>query len=390
MGFILVVNAGSSSLKFALLDPSTGERAAEGIVERIGEASGAASYQGKGDKQELEQPIPDHAAAFVLAGELMAADGQPEPVGVGHRVVHGGDRLTRPVVIDEAVIAQIEACVPLAPLQNPGALSGIRAAQEHYPAVNHVAVFDTAFHATMPAAAREYAIDRQVAREHSIRRYGFHGTSHRYVSRQAAKYLDRAAEDTNVIVLHLGNGASACAVRGGKSVETSMGVTPLEGLVMGTRSGDIDASVPVMLARAGWDSDAVDDLLNRRGGLKGLCGDNDMREISTRVAAGDEDAELARQVMIHRLRKYLGAYSFVLGRVDAVVFTAGIGEHNSWTRREVCRDLAGFGIEIDEVANENLGDDITRISTLNSPTVVLVIPTDEELAIGRDAAEFVH
>lgn len=390
MGLILVVNAGSSSLKFALLDPDTGDRAAEGIVERIGESEGAASYEGSGDERELEQPIPDHAAAFALAGELMAADGQPDPVAVGHRVVHGGDELTRPVIINEAVIAQIEACVPLAPLHNPGALSGIRAAREHYPDVNHVAVFDTAFHATIPAAAREYAIDREVAREHSIRRYGFHGTSHRYVSRQAARYLDRDPQDTNVIVLHLGNGASACAVRGGRSVETSMGVTPLEGLVMGTRSGDIDASVPVMLARAGWNADEVDDLLNRRGGLKGLCGDNDMREISARVAAGDSDAELAREVMAHRLRKYLGAYSFVLGRVDAVVFTAGIGEHNAWVRSAVCRDLSGYGIDMDEEANENLGDGISRISTTNSPTVVLVIPTDEELAIARDTAEFVH
>ncbi len=389
MGLVLVVNAGSSSLKFALVDAMTGQRAAEGVVERIGETGSSAHYTGSQERQ-VEDSIPDHGAAFAVARDLMIEDGQPQPNVVGHRVVHGGDELTQPTVIDEAVVAQIAACVPLAPLHNPGALVGIAAAGSQYPDIPHVAVFDTAFHATMPAAAREYAIDRNVARDFSIRRYGFHGTSHQYVAAQAAEFLGEDPSDLNLVSLHLGNGASACAIRGGRSVDTSMGVTPLEGLVMGTRSGDIDPSIPMMLHSAGWDAQSVDNLLNRDSGLKGLCGENDMRQISERAAAGDESAELAREVMAHRLRKYLGAYSFILGRVDAVIFTAGIGEHNPWVRSAVCRDLQGFGIELDEAANVNVGSGIQRISAPGSLVTILVIPTDEEYAIAQQSYDLVR
>lgn len=384
MGLVLVVNAGSSSLKFALVDATTGERAAEGVVERIGEDNSVAQYTGRGERQ-IEQVVPDHGTAFALARDLMAEDGQPQPIAVGHRVVHGGDELTEPTVINDAVVAQIEACVPLAPLHNPGALVGIAAARSQYSQVPHVAVFDTAFHATMPPAVREYAIDRNVARDFSIRRYGFHGTSHQYVAAQAAEFLRKDPSELNLVSLHLGNGASACAIRGGRSVETSMGVTPLEGLVMGTRSGDIDPSITTILQSAGWDAAAVDNLLNRESGLKGLCGDNDLRQISERVASGDEVAALALEVMAHRLRKYLGAYSFVLGRVDAVIFTAGIGEHNAWVRSAVCRDLEGFGIQLDEVTNADLGSGIQQISLPDSPVTVLVVPTDEEYAIAQQS-----
>ncbi len=387
---VLVVNAGSSSLKFAVLDPATGQRAAEGIVERIGEPDATIRFAaGDGPVQRSTAEISDHIVAFAAARQLLADSVAELPEVVGHRVVHGGDRLTRPTVIDDQVVEQIVDCIPLAPLHNPAALSGIAAALQQFPDAVHVAVFDTAFHATIPASAREYAIDRTVAEAHHIRRYGFHGTSHDYVARRAAEFLNRDPAEANLITLHLGNGASACAVRGGRSVETSMGVTPLEGLVMGTRSGDIDPSVPVMLVRAGWDADAVDDLLNRNGGLKGLCGANDMREIRSRADSGDAAARLARDVMVHRLRKYLGAYAFVLGRVDAVVFTAGIGEHNDWVRANVCRDLAGFGIEIDESANTAPGDEPRVISAPGAPVAVLVIPTDEESAIAAAAQDLV-
>jgi acetate kinase len=383
---VLVVNAGSSSLKFALLDPQSGQRDAEGIIERIGEDDAIVHAEvGEADAVETVEPIADHAAAFAAARERLESGGVAMPTVVGHRVVHGGDVLTEPTVIDDAVVEQIEACVPLAPLHNPGALSGIAAARDEFPDATHVAVFDTAFHSTMPDEAREYAIDRDVAAEFSIRRYGFHGTSHRYVAQYAAEHLGRDLSDLNIITLHLGNGASACAVRGGRSVETSMGVTPLEGLVMGTRSGDIDASVPAILGRAGWDFAEVDDLLNRRGGLKGMCGANDMREINARADEGDEAADLARQVLVHRLRKYIGAYSFVLGRVDVIVFTAGVGEHDEWVREHACADLAGFGIELDKSANDNLGKGIQRISTPESAVEVFVIPTDEEFAIAKEA-----
>lgn len=362
---VLVINAGSSSLKYAVLDPATGRRSVSGLVERIGEPGA---------------PVADHQAAFGELRSALATAGA-EPVAVGHRVVHGGDHFTEPALIDDTVVAAIEQCVPLAPLHNPAALAGIRAARSEFADLPQVAVFDTAFHTTIPDAARHYAVDPALARTMHIRRYGFHGTSHQYVAGRAAQLLGRPVEELNLISLHLGNGASACAIRGGVSVETSMGTTPLEGLIMGTRSGDLDPAIPLMLMRTGMSVDDVDALLNKGSGLRALCGDNDMRAIHSRAEHGDEAADLAREMFAHRLRKYLGAYLAVLGQVDAVVFTAGIGEHDWWTRERVCSDLEPLGIGLDVAANRAAHP--VMISRPGLPVSVVVIPTDEELAIAE-------
>ena len=368
---VLVVNAGSSSLKYAVLDSTTGRRAVTGDIERIGEFDGGAA---------------DHAQAFGQVLEVLADVGvQPEVVG--HRVVHGGDRFSAPAVIDDDVVAAIAACVPLAPLHNPAALAGIAAARRAFPDVPQVAVFDTAFHADMPPAAHTYAIDREVARQNRFRRYGFHGTSHRYVSRRAADLLGRTVDTVDVVSLHLGNGASACAVQRGRSIDTSMGATPLEGLVMGTRSGDVDPAIPVILARDGWDAAEIDDLLNRRSGLLGLGGSNDMRRIHALAEDGDAAADLAREVFCRRVTKYLGAYLALLGGADAVVFTAGIGENDPWVRSRVCTGLERLGIVVDPDRNGAPDRGPRRIDDGSAPTAVMVIPTDEELAIATECAE---
>lgn len=369
MADVLVVNSGSSSMKYAVLDPTTGQRRLQGIQERIGEPGSAC-----GDHQEAFAFLRAELAEQALTPEL-----------IGHRVVHGGDYFTAPALIDQRVIAAIEACVPLAPLHNPAALAGIHAARAVFPGVAQVAVFDTAFHTTIPEAARRYAIDARVAEEFRLLRYGFHGTSHQYVAGRAAHLLDLPLHGVNLVTLHLGNGASACAVRGGLSVETSMGVTPLEGLVMGTRSGDVDPAIPLMLVRSGYTTEEVDGLLNRSSGLVGICGDNDMRTIHLRAQEGDEAADLARAMFVHRLRKYLGAYLAVLGRVDGVVFTAGIGEHDWWVREQVCADLEAMGIAVAPDLNRRADSGERLISEADSPVAVMVIPTDEELAIAGQA-----
>jgi acetate kinase len=388
---VLVVNAGSSSLKYAVVDPASGHQSLSGIVERIGESESLVRHAATDTAAAVNRQtvVGDHRAAFAEVQQRLTAVGASQPDVVGHRVVHGGDRFTAPAVIDDEVVAAIEECVPLAPLHNPPALAGIAAARQEFPAVPQVAVFDTAFHATIPVAAHRYAIDPAVAREHRLRRYGFHGTSHEYVAHRAARLLDQPIAALNLVTLHLGNGASACAVRGGVSVETSMGVTPLEGLVMGTRSGDVDPAIPFILARAGMSADDVDALLNRDSGLKGVCGDNDMREIHRRAAAGDADAALAREMFAHRVRKYLGAYMATLGRTDAVVFTAGIGEHDSWTRQRVCEGLEPLGIRLDDTANTGPGTGSRVVSTRDSSVTVLVVRTDEEHAIAEQAWQVV-
>lgn len=357
----LVLNAGSSSLKFESIDLASGARSG-GVVERIGEPGGVA----------------DHTAAVRSVLESLAA--QPEVVG--HRVVHGGTRFSEPTLIDDAVEAAIEELSSLAPLHNPPGLAGIRAARAVLPDVPQVAVFDTAFHTTLPDHAATYALDLAVARELGIRRYGFHGTSFRSVSRSAAAFLDRPLEELRMIVLHLGNGASACAIDRGRSIDTTMGLTPLEGLVMGTRSGDVDPGVLLHLARLGWSADEIDALLNRRSGLAGLAGSNDLRDVA---AAGTPDAELAIEVMLHRLRKYLGAYAVELGGVDAVVFTAGIGENAAWLRERAVERLGFLGISVDPARNAT-GSGSRRISPDGALVEVLVIPTDEELEIATQAA----
>ncbi|MFI5688874.1 acetate kinase [Streptomyces sp. NPDC051636] len=393
---VLVLNSGSSSVKYQLLDMHHGIRLAVGLVERIGEQSSRLQHSpGGGKSREWTGPIADHDAALKAVAEELAKDGlgldSPELAAIGHRVVHGGKHFTEPTVIDAAVLAEIERLIPVAPLHNPANLTGIRTAQALRPDLPQVAVFDTAFHTTMPEAAARYAIDVETADEHRIRRYGFHGTSHAYVSRATAELLGRKPEDVNVIVLHLGNGASASAVRGGKCVDTSMGLTPLEGLVMGTRSGDVDPAVIFHLMRVGgMSADEIDTLLNKKSGLIGLCGDNDMREIRRRIDEGDEQARLAFDIYIHRLKKYIGAYYAVLGTVDAVAFTAGVGENASPVREAAVAGLEELGLVVDAELNAVRGDQPRLISPEYARVAVAVVPTDEELEIATQTYALVE
>lgn len=389
---VLVLNSGSSSVKYQLLDMRDHSRLASGLVERIGEETSRLVHTpltgGGGESREREGRIADHEEALKAAAEELAADGlgldSPELAAIGHRVVHGGLRFTEPTVITDEVLKEIERLVPVAPLHNPANITGIRTARELRPDLPQVAVFDTAFHTTMPEYAARYAIDVETADAHRIRRYGFHGTSHAYVSRKTAELLGKAPQDVNVIVLHLGNGASASAVAGGRCVETSMGLTPLEGLVMGTRSGDIDPAVTFHLKRvAGMSADEIDVLLNKKSGLVGLCGDNDMREIRRRIDEGDTRAALAFDIYVHRLRKYIGAYSAVLGRVDAVVFTAGVGENSSPVREAAIAGLEELGLVVDADLNAVRSGVPRLISPDYARVAVAVVPTDEELEIAN-------
>ncbi|UUI74759.1 acetate kinase [Cellulomonas chengniuliangii] len=387
-GTVLVINSGSSSVKYQLVDPIGGDAIASGIVERIGAQDALLTHKHNGVSTKLTEPITDHGQALRRVLELFAEHGpdlaEADVVAVGHRVVQGGDVFAGPALIDDAVVAGIEALSPLAPLHNPANARGIEVARELLPDVPQVAVFDSSFFRTLPDAAATYAIPQDVASTYSIRRYGAHGTSHQYVSREVARIVDRPLEDINQIVLHLGNGASASAVQGGVAVETSMGLTPLEGLVMGTRSGDIDPSVVFHLHRnAGMSIDEIDDLLNRRSGVKGLSGESDFRTLHEMIEAGDEDAKLALDVYIHRLRKYIGAYTAVLGHVDVLSFTAGIGENDDIVRARALTGLEGLGYTIDLERNAGRKSDVTVISPDGAPTLVLVVPTAEELAIAR-------
>ncbi|CAK7280903.1 acetate kinase [Streptomyces misionensis] len=385
---VLVLNSGSSSLKYQLLDMRDASRLAVGLVERIGEQTSRIEHTcvPGGETREQNGPIADHDAALkAVAGEL-ARDGvgldSPDLLAIGHRVVHGGMFFTEPTVIDDGVITEIERLIPVAPLHNPANLTGIRTARALRPDLPQVAVFDTAFHTTMPEPAARYAIDPKIADRYRVRRYGFHGTSHAYVSRAAARLLGKDPSEVNVIVLHLGNGASASAVERGRCVDTSMGLTPLEGLVMGTRSGDLDPAVIFHLARVGGMSmDEIDTLLNKRSGLFGLCGDNDMREIRRRIDEGDEEAALAFDIYIHRLKKYIGAYFAVLGKVDAIVFTAGVGENAAPVREAAIAGLEGLGAAVDPELNAVRDGRARLISPASARVAVAVVPTDEELEI---------
>jgi acetate kinase len=371
---VLVLNSGSSSLKYQLVEPDSATSLADGTVEQIGEPS---------------SPVPDHEAALRVAFEKLSDDGIDLKscglAAVGHRVVHGGPVFYKPTVIDDAVVAQLEQLSMLAPLHNPPAIQGIQVARKLLPDVPHIAVFDTAFFHHLPAAAATYAIDHELAEKWHIRRYGFHGTSHRYVSEQAAAFLDTPLDKLNQIVLHLGNGASASAIVGGRPVDTSMGLTPLEGLVMGTRSGDIDPSIIGYLHReAKMSVDDVESMLNHHAGLLGLAGERDFRRLREMIESGDKSAQLAYDVFIHRLRKYVGAYLAILGRTDVVTFTAGVGENAAAVRSDALSGLTALGIEIDEQRNSQSAKGARRISTDASRITVLVVPTNEELAIARD------
>ncbi|WP_431234908.1 acetate kinase [Mycolicibacterium psychrotolerans] len=385
---VLVLNSGSSSLKYQLVQPDTGASLAHGIVERIGEDTSTATLKSGNDEIRRDGRIADHEAALRTAFDLFAESGQHLDdlglVAVGHRVVHGGQDLYRPTVVDDAVIAKLKELAALAPLHNPPAVLGIEVARRVLPDLPHIAVFDTAFFHDLPSAAATYAMDRELAQRWDIRRYGFHGTSHQYVSQQAAQFLDAPIESLNQIVLHLGNGASASAIAGGRPVDTSMGLTPMEGLVMGTRSGDIDPGVLVYLWRtAGMSVEEIETMLNRHSGMYGLGGEIDFRVVHQRIESGDEAAQLAYEVYIHRLRKYVGAYLAVLGHTDVVTFTAGVGENDARVRRDALTGLAPLGIELDEHLNDSPARGARRISADKSPTTVLVIPTNEELAIAQ-------
>lgn len=393
MSLVLVINAGSSSFKYQLISPLDGTRVARGLVERIGAGKGHITHEMPGAASiSRDAQIADHAAGFLEMLRAFEDAGSPllslGVTAVGHRVVQGGDEFFAPTLIDDRVAERILDLAVLAPLHNPGEHQAIVAARQVFPAIPHVAVFDTAFHQTMPAEAYTYAIDQEVARAHKIRRYGFHGTSHQVVSRLAADFVGRPVESLKQIVLHLGNGASACAIDGGRSVDTSMGLTPLAGLVMGTRSGDIDPSVLLHLMTAGgYTAAELDELLNRRSGLLGLSGSQDMREVRDGVEAGDPAAILALDVAAHRLKHYVGAYAAVLGGLDVITFTAGLGENSAILRERALSGLEWFGIRLDTERNWAPGNSARRISTDDSRVQVLVVPTDEEREIAAQTLE---
>lgn len=386
---VLVINAGSSSLKYSLVDAGTGEALATGLVERIGESSGVLTHTGPdGEAHRTERKVESHEDALRDAIGAFEEHGpsleDTEIAAVGHRVVHGGARFGDPVLVDDELIDKVTELVPLAPLHNPANLEGLQVARKLFPDLPQVAVFDTAFHQTLPEHAYTYAVPLAWREEHRIRRYGFHGTSHLFVSKQAADLLGRPAGELNAIVLHLGNGASATAVRGGRSVDTSMGLTPLEGLVMGTRSGDLDPAIHAHLNRQlGWSLDRIDGALNRDSGLKGLSGHNDFRELMRLRDEGDDHATLAFDVYCYRIRKYVGAYYAVLGAVDAVIFTAGVGQHSPEVRAESLSGLERLGIEVDPDRNTGPVDGPTVVSSDGAEVAVLVVPTNEEWEIAR-------
>jgi acetate kinase len=367
---IFVVNSGSSSIKYQLIDSVTEEAVLGGLVERIGEPG---------------SDIADHVAGMKFVLEHLGTDN--DIVAVGHRVVQGGSLFAQATLITDEVEAQIDELSALAPLHNPANLLGIRAAKIAMPDVPHVAIFDTAFHQTIPAEAYTYAIDAELAKKHGIRKYGFHGTSHKYVSEETAKFMGRPLEELKIIVLHIGNGGSLSAIDGGVCIETSMGMTPLEGLVMGTRSGDIDPAVLIHLHRqAGLSFDEIDTLLNRRSGVLGLTGTSDMRDVQNASWKGDETALAALAVYRHRIIRYLGAYILHLKGVDAIVFTAGVGENDDEMRLLVLEGLEFLGIHVDEALNSPRSKKARYISTADSPVKVLVVPTNEELEIARQTA----
>lgn len=388
MSSVLVVNAGSSSLKYQLVDLTDGSALATGLVERIGKGDSVASHRPAGGQaQEQQLPIDDHAIALAWALQMFTEHGPDlaacDLIGIGHRVVQGGSRYDAPALVTEKVLQDIEELVPLAPLHNAAHLLGIRAALETFGDLPNVVVFDTAFHQTMPVEAYRYALNAEVADRYRIRRYGAHGTSHQYVSGRMATLLGRPLDQVNSIVLHLGNGASACAVRGGRSVDTSMGMTPLAGLVMGSRTGDIDPAVVFHLARqADMSIDEIDTLFNKQSGLLGLAGSNDMRDVRARAEAGDQAARDALAVYAYRIRGTVGNYLAQLGHTDAIAFTAGVGENSPQIRWESMAGLEGLGIRIDAERNAS-GPKERRISTDDSAIQVWVVPTNEELEIAQ-------
>ena len=390
---ILVLNCGSSSVKFKLFEMRAEQLIVSGLVENIGRNDAHAVMHGYQKTYRLAAVIPDHKAALEAVHTLLTENEILESFdlldGIGHRVVHGGERFITPARIDDKVLDTIEALSPLAPLHNPANALGIKSMRALAPQVPQVAVFDTAFHHTMPPAAFRYALPERFYSELSVRRYGFHGTSHGYVAAECAARMGRPLEALNLITLHLGNGASACAIRNGRSIDTSMGFTPLEGLVMGTRSGDIDPGLFAYLTRkTGMDADAINTLLNHESGLNGIAGTNDMRDIEARMHDGDPAASLAFELFVRRIQKYIGAYAVLLERVDAIVFTGGIGENSSAVRHAVSKGLHILGISDDPQRNRAIAEEGGSFHTQQSCSGLHVIPTDEEHSIARQTLPY--
>ena len=389
---ILVLNCGSSSIKYKLFDMTTKEVKAQGGIEKIGlPGSFLKLTLPNGEKKILEKDIPEHTAGidFILntlvSPEYGAIKSLDEINAVGHRMVHGGERFSESVLLTDDVLAAFEACNDLAPLHNPANLKGVNAVTAILPNVPQVGVFDTAFHQTMPDYAYMYAIPYELYEKYGVRRYGFHGTSHRYVSQRVCEYLNMPAEGSKIITCHIGNGASISAVKDGKCVDTSMGLTPLEGLMMGTRSGDIDGgAITFIMEKEGLDATGISNLLNKKSGVMGVSQvSSDMRELEAAVAEGNPKAILAENMYFYRIKKYIGAYAAAMGGVDVILFTGGVGENQASCREVVCRDLGYMGVELDKEANKVRGEEAT-ISTPDSKVKVVVIPTDEELMIASD------
>lgn len=395
---VLVINAGSSSLKYQLLNPTTGELLAKGLCERIG-IDGLFTYKpqlpGKEAIKAASVSMPTHNEAIqavlnALVDEKNGVIGSMKEIdAVGHRVVHGGEKFAKSVVITDEVMQAIEECTPLAPLHNPANIIGIKACQELMPGVPMVAVFDTAFHQTMPPVAYTYALPYEYYEKDKVRRYGFHGTSHKYIAKKTAEYLGKPQSELRSITMHLGNGSSMSCVKDGKCFDTSMGLTPLEGLIMGTRCGSIDpAIVPFIMEKKGLTPEEMDTLMNKKSGLLGLCGFTDMRDVHKEIENGNKKAELALNMLVRSIKKTLGAYFFLLGgKVDALVFTAGIGENDDIVRAKVCEGLEELGVRLNLEENGTRKPGARTISTPDSKIKVLIIPTNEELQIAQATME---
>ena len=396
---ILVINCGSSSLKYQLIDMSDESVLCKGLCERIGDAGSCITHQAHDQKWKEEAPMPTHTEAFakvvekMTSGEGKVIDDIGEIGAIGHRGVHGGEAFKSSVLVTDEVIETYDKLSPLAPLHNPAGVQGLKSARAVFgDDVPNALVFDTSFHATMPAKAFMYALPYEYYEKYGIRRYGFHGTSHRYVSLTLADYLDMDPKDLKVVTCHLGNGSSITAVDGGKVVDTSMGMTPLSGLIMGTRAGDMDPSIPgYLMQQTGMSAEEVDNVLNKKSGLSGISGvSSDNRDVRAAADASDERSQLAVDMLAYQIRKYIGAYAAAMGGIDSVVFTGGIGENDARIRKEVCQNMEFLGISIDEKKNERRGMEINDISAYNSRVAVVVICTNEELMIARDTLALVQ
>ncbi|KXS50082.1 MAG: acetate kinase [Halanaerobium sp. 4-GBenrich] len=395
---ILVINSGSSSLKYQLFNMETEIVLAKGLIQRIGITDSYLEYEnGSGDEIVIEKDIPNHKVGIELLIETLLSEDHgvlkdmDEVEAIGHRIVHGGEAFAHSTIIDEETIEKVESVSDLAPLHNPPNIMGVKVCKELMPDKPQVGVFDTAFHQSMPEKAYIYALPYEYYEEYGVRRYGFHGTSHGYVAERAAEMMDQDLSELKIITCHLGNGASVAAVKNGKSVDTSMGLTPLEGLVMGTRCGDIDpAIIPFIMAKENISASEMDDILNKKSGLLGVSGvSSDSRDVEDAAAAGNHQAEIAIKLFNYRVKKYIGAYSAAMGGVDAIVFTAGIGENSIDTRAEILEGLEYLGIELDQEANDCRGKEVF-ISTADSKVKAMVVPTNEELVIAKDTMELVN